>query len=52
MLKAYAVALALSTAAPAADKQVENTAKKPVETKEVATSTNTWKRKGGGVIRF
>ena len=49
MLKAYAVALVLSTTAPvAADKQ-EGAQKAPVQKKEVATETQSYKPKTGGV---
>ena len=49
MLKAYAVALVLSTTAPvAADKQ-DGAQKAPVKKKEVATETQSYKPKTGGV---
>ncbi len=44
MLKAYAVALVISTAAPVADKQ-EGADKAPVQKKEVATETQQYKPK-------
>ena len=48
MLKAYAVALVLSTTAPvAADKQ-EGAQKAPVQKKEVATETQQYKPKTSG----
>lgn len=49
MLKAYAVALVLSTTAPvAADKQ-DGAQKAPVQKKEVATETQALKPKTNGV---
>ena len=49
MLKAYAVALVLSTTAPvAADKQ-EGAKEAPVQKKEVATETQSYKPKTGTV---
>ena len=47
MLKAYAVALVISTAAPVADKQ-EGADKAPVQKKEVATETQQYKPKTSG----
>lgn len=43
MLKAYAVALALTTATPVADKNEDGANKAPIDTKEVATQTNSIK---------
>jgi hypothetical protein len=49
MLKAYAVALVLSTTAPvAADKQ-EGAQKAPVQKKEVATETQSYRPKTGAI---
>ena len=49
MLKAYAVALVLSTTAPVADQKQEGAQKVPVQKKEVATETQQFRPKTNGV---
>ena len=49
MLKAYAVALVLSTTAPVADQKQEGAQKAPVQKKEVATETQQVRPKTGGI---
>ncbi len=49
MLKAYAVALVLSTTAPVADQKQDGAQKAPVQKKEVATETQQFKPKTNGV---
>lgn len=49
MLKAYAVALVLSTSAPVADTKQQGLDKAPEQTK--SAQTQVWKPKSGG-IRF
>ncbi len=50
MLKAYAIALALSSAAPVADTNKQDGANKaPINTKEVATETKSFKPNTGAV---
>lgn len=49
MLKAYAVALVLSTAAPVADDAAKGAKKAPVQKKEVATETQKYKPRTSGV---
>lgn len=52
MLKAYAVALALTTATPVANKTEDGANKAPVQKKEVATQTQAWKKGNRTGVKF
>jgi hypothetical protein len=49
MLKAYAVALVLTTATPVSDNKQVGADQAPKQTTETATQTNTWKPRTNGI---